>query len=192
MKIISLLSVLAVVFLAGCGPKGATFEEQRSMIHDMEEATLARFRNEVNGGRDILNNAAGYGAFSNVNVNIIFASVGGGYGVITDNSTGEKTYMRMGTGGLGLGAGVKDFRAVIVFHDRDTMNKFVRDGWQFGASADAAARTPEHGGSLEAAGAVNKGMSLYEFTETGIALQATLSGTKYWQDRNLNSPVIVD
>ena len=29
-------------------------------------------------------------------------------------------------------------------------------------------------------------MEVYQFTENGIALQATVSGTKYWQDSKLN------
>ena len=55
--------------------------------------------------------AAGYGVFSNANLNIIFASVGDGYGIIVDNETGKETFMKMGMGGLGLGLGVKDYRS---------------------------------------------------------------------------------
>jgi hypothetical protein len=29
-------------------------------------------------------------------------------------------------------------------------------------------------------------MEIYQFTEAGIALQATLAGTKYWKDKDLN------
>ena len=31
-----------------------------------------------------------------------------------------------------------------------------------------------------------KGVSLYQFTKNGLALQATLQGTKYWIDKKLN------
>jgi len=30
------------------------------------------------------------------------------------------------------------------------------------------------------------GMEIYQFTESGVALQATVAGTKYWQDSKLN------
>jgi len=30
------------------------------------------------------------------------------------------------------------------------------------------------------------GMEIYQFTESGVALQATIAGTKYWQDSKLN------
>jgi hypothetical protein len=29
-------------------------------------------------------------------------------------------------------------------------------------------------------------VEVYQFTKNGIALQATLQGTKYWKDRDLN------
>ena len=37
-----------------------------------------------------------------------------------------------------------------------------------------------------ARGATQGGMEIYQFTESGIALQATVSGTKYWKDGKLN------
>ena len=30
------------------------------------------------------------------------------------------------------------------------------------------------------------GMEIYQFTESGVSLQATVQGTKYWKDSNLN------
>ena len=35
----------------------------------------------------------------------------------------------MAQGGLGLGFGVKDFRAVFIFDDQAAMDKFMVDGW---------------------------------------------------------------
>ena len=55
--------------------------------------------------------------FSNASVSVILASFGGGYGIVRNNTTGADYYMRMGEVGVGIGAGVKDFRAVFVFHD---------------------------------------------------------------------------
>ena len=30
------------------------------------------------------------------------------------------------------------------------------------------------------------GITIYQLTETGVALQATIKGTKYWKDDELN------
>ena len=45
--------------------------------------------------------------------------------MVKDNETGGNTFMNMGEVGIGFGLGVKDFRAVFVFHERDTMKKFI-------------------------------------------------------------------
>jgi lipid-binding SYLF domain-containing protein len=37
-----------------------------------------------------------------------------------------------------------------------------------------------------AAAATGGGMEIYQFTESGVSLQATVAGTKYWKDANLN------
>ncbi|MDH3900635.1 MAG: YSC84-related protein, partial [Gammaproteobacteria bacterium] len=129
--------------------------------------------------------APGYAVFSNANVNLIFASFSGGQGVVKDNSTGKQTYMKMGEAGIGLGLGVKDFRAVFVFHDRDTLQTFIDSGWQFGGHADAAAKANEKGAAVGGEVLLD-GVTVYQMTESGLALQATLKGTKYWKDTELN------
>jgi len=40
--------------------------------------------------------------------------------------------------------------------------------------------------SADAKLATRGGMEIYQFTESGIALQATVAGTKYWKDSKLN------
>ena len=38
----------------------------------------------------------------------------------------------------------------------------------------------------EAAATIVPGVQIYQMTEAGLALQATLQGTKYWKDDELN------
>jgi lipid-binding SYLF domain-containing protein len=94
--------------------------------------------------------------------------------------------MKMGEFGVGLGLGLKDFRAVFIFRDRGVMNTWIYDGWEWGAEADAAAKSGDQGGAATAAGNVVSGVEVYQFTKSGIALSATVSGTKYWRDDELN------
>lgn len=52
--------------------------------------------------------------------------------------------------------------------------------------ADAAAKFDEKGEAAEGKVSASKGMEIYQFMESGLALQATLQGTKYWKDKDLN------
>lgn len=136
--------------------------------------------------RQMVLRSYGYATFSNVGVNLILLSAEGGKGMAHNNRTGINTYMNMASGGLGLGIGVKDFRAVFLFENKRAYDTFVRSGWEANAQADAAAKYEESGGSLNAAITVAPGVRLYKLTQNGLALQATVQGTKYWKDTELN------
>ena len=95
--------------------------------------------------------------------------------------------MKMISGGVGIGLGVKDFRGVFVFSSSDAFKKFVSSGWEANAQADAAAKSGQKGGATTGAITVAPDVSLYQITENGLALQATIQGTKYYKDDDLNS-----
>ena len=123
--------------------------------------------------------------FSNANINLLFASVGGGYGVAENKRLKKTVYMKMGEAGLGLGLGVKDFRAVFIFKNQESLEAFIDNGWEFGGHVDAAAKAGDKGAAVGGEAMLN-GVTIYQITESGLALQATLKGTKYWKDTDLN------
>ncbi len=153
----------------------------------MEDKTLQRLYREEPEARAKIKNAAGYGVFSSANVNVLLISGGGGYGVVVSNSTGKRTYMKMASGGVGPGLGVKDYRQVLIFNSKDALYKFIYGGWEFGGETDVAAKAGGSGGELSSKGAMGAGISAYSMTESGLALQATIAGTKYWKDAALNN-----
>ena len=91
----------------------------------------------------------------------------------------------MGEVGLGIGLGAKDFRAVFVFDNREVMNRFVDNGWGFGGQADAAVKADEKGAAV-AGEVMLDGIKIYQLIDTGLALQATIKGTRFWKDSELN------
>jgi len=187
----TILSIPAVItmltFMSGCGPSAKlTVAERQVLVRDMETETLERLYRQQPSTKAKIRNAAGYGTFANANVNLIFVSAGGGYGVVVDNATGRRTYMKMALGGLGLGLGAKDYRQVLIFKSKETLKKFTDSGWEFGAHADAAAKAGQSGRELSGEGAIGSDIEAYSMTESGLALQATVTGTKYWKDKDLN------
>ena len=178
--------IVVLLCLTGCATTGnKPVSEKRQAVLKMKSEVLSdlyKIRPDV---KSQIASAPGYAVFSNANVHIIFASFGGGYGVLKDNQNGENTFMNMGEVGIGLGLGVKDFRGVFVFHNAATMNRFRDKGWAFGAQADAAAKASDKGGAAGGEITVDN-MTIYQLTEAGLALQATLKGTKFWKDSELN------
>ena len=213
------LCLLSSVQASLFGPKGDSNAEKRANIRKQSEEMRSRLYAVNPGMKKVLKESAGYATFSQVSVNLLLLATANGYGVVVDNQTRRETFMRMGSLGGGVGAGVKDVRVIFVFHDAKVMKQFVEQGWEFGGRADAAAKYQDTGVSAEqnvkgnvnfadgtvaassstdvrastdqrnsssGALATRAGMEVYQFTESGVALQATLSGTKYWKDSKLN------
>lgn len=136
--------------------------------------------------KEIIRRSYGYATFSSVGVNLIVLSAEGGAGMAHSNKTGINTYMNMASGGLGFGVGVKDFRAIFLFENKKVYDNFVNYGWEANAQVDAALKYGDKGGSINGAVTVASGVRLYKLTQNGLAFQATIQGTKYYKDTELN------
>jgi lipid-binding SYLF domain-containing protein len=183
-----LLAACALVFTAATARAKGTAEEQRAAIHQTRDSVLEELFRLNPSAKEKIKKSAGYAVFTNVGVNLVLASFAGGHGVVVEKGLlrDTETYMKMGSAGLGLGLGVKDFRAVFVFESTKQLRDFVEKGWDFSGQADAAAKSDDKGAAAATAGTVVPGVSVYQITKNGLALQATLQGTKYWKDRDLN------
>ena len=151
----------------------------------MRQEVLAELYSIKPDTRGQIADASGYAVFSNANINLILASFGGGIGVVRSNANNADTYMHMGEVGIGIGAGVKDFRAVFVFHNAQALERFMDVGISVGGQADAAAKAGDLGAPVGGEAIVDN-ITVYQLTQSGLALQATVKGTRYWQDADLN------
>jgi len=165
-----------------------TPDEERAAIKKTRDEVLSDLYKLNPGAKSKIKKAAGYAVFTNVGVNLLLASFAGGHGIVVEKGmiSDTETYMKMGSAGIGIGLGVKDFRAVFVFYDKAKLKSFVEKGWDFSGQADAAAKSGEKGGAAAGAGNIAEGVEVFQITKNGLALQATLQGTKYWKDKDLN------
>ena len=62
----------------------------------------------------------------------------------------------------------------------------MTEGWDFSAQADANLESETEGDGMETAMTAMPGTKIYQLTDAGVALQATLQGTKFWADEDLN------
>jgi len=191
LKLITALFITALMlngFWSGKSDKDIKAEnnEAKKERQVTNTQTLKKLYKYAPNAKEMISNAYGYATFSNVGVNLIILSAEGGKGMAHNNKTGKNTYMNMGSGGVGFGLGVKDFRAIFIFENKKVFDSFVNSGWEANAQADAAAKAGNSGGALNAAITVAPGIRLYKLTQNGLAIQATIQGTKYWKDSDLN------
>ncbi len=178
--------VIFIIHMAGCASMGnGTLDEKRQAIMTMKDETLTQLYKKKPYVRKEIQSSKGYAVFSNANLNLLVVAAGTGYGMAKDMTTGKITYMNMAEGGVGPGLGVKDYRIVMVFKTLDALNTFINSGWTFGGNADASAKASGKGASVQGE-AYYGDVTVYTFTETGLALQATVKGTRFWKDSKLN------
>lgn len=188
------LVTLAVVFLAlmfHSTPGESIFgksdpDKQRKELQQARTNALEKLYAERPQARQELRSAKGYAVFSSIGVNLFLISTENGGGILRINSSGKDIYMRMFSAGGGFGMGIKDFALVFVFHTQAALEQFQKEGWDFSGQADATAESGSKGGGVEGAGTVMPGTSIYQLTDAGLALQATLKGTKFWRNDKLN------
>jgi lipid-binding SYLF domain-containing protein len=179
---------ILLLLLGFCGAGLAeTPAQRRAGINKRSAETLAKLYKVHPAAKGRIGAAYGYAVFTNLGVNLVLMSVAAGSGLAHDNKTGRSTYMKMLSGGVGLGLGVKDFRGIFVFTTQKAFRTFVEEGWEAGAHADAVAKAGKEGGAVEGAISVAPGTYLYQLTENGLALEATIQGTKYFKDDDLNA-----
>jgi lipid-binding SYLF domain-containing protein len=154
---------------------------KRASIDQMARETLERLLSEDQAASDAADHAAGYAVFDSFKAAVL-VSGGGGVGVAVNSSTGERTYMKMGTAGIGLGLGGQSYQVVFMFETQAAFDRFVTKGWQADANAGAAAGTK---GAAEAA-SFNNGVAVFQLTYKGLMASADISGTKYWKHKKLN------
>ena len=180
------LALVSIFFIGCVAPKGSTVHEKRNYVLNMKNETLSELYHKRPEVKSKINKASGYAVFSSINTNLFLFSSGNGYGVAINNQNGKKTYMKLNFAGFGPGIGVKDFKAVLIFKTEQTFNEFVDGDWEFGGHADAAAISNEKGAAAGGEMYVEDDIEIYQMTEAGIALQATVAGTYFREYAELN------
>jgi lipid-binding SYLF domain-containing protein len=190
-----ILSVILVAFLA-LGISTALAEEdeksreekkaeelaaKRAEIDEVAKEALAQVLSENEKAKTAYEKAAGYAVFDNLRVTFIFTG-GGGAGVAVNKATGERTYMKMGTGGIAIGIGAQKYQVIMLFETAEVLSKFIAQGWKAESGANAAAG--QKGANIEAE--FIDGIAIYQITESGLMASADISGTKYSVHKKLN------
>jgi len=182
------LLALSVLFAttADAGPfkrkkSDTKLAEKRAKIDAMAGKTLKRLQAESPADKGLLDTAHGYAVFDNTKV-ALGLSGGGGRGVAVDRASGKRTYMRMATGGVGIGLGVQSYQVIFAFENAVAFKRFVEQGWEADAAAQAAAGTA----GANAESQFRDGIAIWQLTEKGLMASANVSGTKYWENDKLN------
>ena len=113
-------------------------ESKKMKLDETAEEALQALFAEHPKAKDLYDMSFGWAVFDNLKL-AFGISGGGGNGVAKAKESGEKTYMKMGTAGVGFGLGVNKYQVIFLFQDSKTYDNFVNKGWQADAGATASA-----------------------------------------------------
>ena len=162
----------------------ATPELTREKLDSMAAASLDRLFLEQPAARAQFDASAGYAVFDSRKSVLLGITAGFGRGVAVDSATQKRTYMKMGTGGVGLALGLGGFQTqiVILFETPADFETFVYDGYDATAQTGAMVGDETAGKELRFV----DGRSIFLLSTKGWKVSATAAGTKYWIDPKLN------
>ena len=184
--LVFLLALAVSTPVSAAAPTPAEVKQEKDEIRKKTKEILAQLYKAEPSAKATISKAAGYAVFSNFGMKIFVAGSGTGKGIAVSNKTKKEVFMKMIELQGGLGMGVKKFNLVWVFETPDKLDTFVNSGWEIGAQTSAAAKVGDKGGAYQGAMAVSPGIWLYQLTESGLALELTAKGTKYYKNDELN------
>ena len=189
-KMLAMLMAALLICLMSATAFAATspdkIAKQRAEIDTLSVQALQRLYNKVPSAQNVIKNCYAYATLSNTGIKLGLLGDAHGRGLAINNDTGEKVYMRMKEMGIGLGLGVKEYDLIFVISTEKAWNSFIAGDLKFASSAEASASDGQAGGAIEGASIAANGIWVYQITKKGLALDASIKGTKIYADKKLN------
>ena len=160
-------------------------QQRRADILAMKDRTLADLYKLKPEARMEINKAAGYAVADVTGAFIVLLVTEHGAGVLIDNSTGKPTYITLTRVGTGPGVGYERFRSVIVFKNKKLLDLFKSVGADVEASGHLVLKDRTDGGILGEEASFNPELSVHQFTDFGLAAEASWGGVAILPDWTL-------
>lgn len=161
--------------------------ERRAELIDMADDALRRLRRDSANAAELMEQAYGHAVFATTKGGLLLTGAGG-TGVARSHDGSDVTFMRLGSAGIGLGAGFESYRLVLLFRDRDTYESFVSGEWDGLLAAQAAAGT----GGVAAEEPFLGGIRAFRVAGGGLMAQVDVTGARFWPAKNLNRAAEVE
>ena len=187
MGLISVGLLLGVVGSANAQDDDAPATEAEVKARQMEidlrsQVTLDGLLGTNGNAKILFDRAAGYAVFEVTKAGGFLVTGAGGNGVAVDKASENRVYMRMGSGGVGIGLGVQRYDLVIMFEDQPHMERFMDGGWDSSATAQAAAGQE----GINLTSSFIDGVAFFQITDKGLIAMADVAGTRFWVADTLN------
>lgn len=101
-------------------------ESERQSIDQMADDVLTNLFREIDSAYALFEKAYGYAVFDKFSLPLVDSP--GGAGVLVEIDADKRQYLDLGTGGINLGLGVRQYQAVFFFETEDDLLAFASKG----------------------------------------------------------------
>ena len=182
-----ILVFMFLIVLAGCSSTGTQSTVQQDKIQSLnnyEQETLKRLYQQAPETEKALQTAPGYGVFHIVVTKIPLVGAGGGNGVVVDQKTNNRTYMKLKRFDIGGGYGAREFDVVVIFK-KDIISDVIDGEWYFAAGVEAAAKVGDSGAGGGSSGN-REDFDVHMLSGSGLAATVTVRTIRITPIKELN------
>ena len=170
---LTLVLVSMMALFTGCSTTPDTSEE-RATLQREAEATLADFRRSDPEIARHIDAAYGYAVFPTIGKGGLGVGGAGGRGIVYERGT-MLGYTTMSQATIGLQAGGQSYSQLILFEDREALNRFTGAEWAMSAQATAVAAASGAGATAK----YKEGVMVYVLNMKGLMGEASVGGQKF-------------
>jgi hypothetical protein len=163
---------LAVTLLSGCATLSADEQqEERTELNAMGDRTIATLLETQPEAREFLEQCLGYAVIKMQVTKVPFFGAGGGYGVVKDERTGVRSYIKVSRFEVGGGLGAQKYKVIVFFSDAALLAQAIAGAWHFDAGAEASAGDAFTEGHVNDS---NEGYRAFRISESGAVATVTV------------------
>ena len=176
-----LMTVTASTVFAAKSP-----DEQRAELNEMSEKVLDRMYKKYSGSKLAVEKSYAYCTISASGVKLGFWGDDHGRGVVVNNDTGKRIYVKMKEISLGINFGAKEYDLLFVIANKEAYERFISGSIKFGTEVSAQASDGVNGDTFADATIIANGVWVYQLDKKGLAVELTFKGARITPYKNLN------
>ena len=185
-KFVKLILFSLILMTASTVLAKATPEEQRAELNEMSVKVLERMYQKYPGSKEAVRDCYAYCTISASGVKLGLFGDDHGRGVVVNNDTGQRVYVKMKEVSVGINFGAKEYDLLFLIANKTAWERFISGSIKFGSEVSAQASDGVTGGTFANATAIANGVWVYQLDKKGLAVEMSLKGAKISKYKNLN------
>lgn len=182
----SILFMLVMMMASSAFAAKATPDQQRAELNEMRGKVLTRMYQKYPEAKSAVQNAYGYCTISASGVKLGFWGDDHGRGMVVNNRTGKKVYVKMKEVSIGLNFGAKEYDLLFIIQNQAAYERFISGNIKFGSEVSAQASDGVTGDTFANATIIANGVWVYQLDKKGLAVELTFKGARISPYKNLN------